>query len=109
MSENTRRHDRYAVSLELEGKALNALESARVGRASAAQRPMAQEIYGEVADISEGGLCLLTVDAANVSEPVRCVIRLPQIPAGIPTLLQVRWAQRDGLGPTYRVGLQFLV
>ncbi len=106
MSQDKRRHDRYSVSLELEGKALNALESARVSRSSST---VPQEIYGEVSDISEGGLCLLTVDAANVSEPVRCVIRVPQIPAGIPTLLQVRWARKDGLGPTYRVGLQFLV
>ncbi|RPH64325.1 MAG: PilZ domain-containing protein [Acidobacteria bacterium] len=104
MSQDKRQHDRYSVSLELEGKALNALESARVARGTAPQ-----EIYGEVADISEGGLCLLTVDAANVSEPVRCVIRVPQIPAGIPTLLQVRWTRKDGLGPAYRVGLQFLV
>ena len=104
MSQDKRRHDRYSVSLELEGKALNALESARITRST-----VPQEIYGEVSDISEGGLCLLTVDAANVSEPVRCVIRVPQIPAGIPTLLQVRWARKDGLGPTYRVGLQFLV
>ena len=92
------------MSLELEGKALNALESATVARGAAAQ-----EIFGEVFDISEGGLCLLTDDAAEVSEPVRCVIRVPQIPAGIPTLLQVRWARRDGLRPTYRVGMQFLV
>jgi hypothetical protein len=104
MSQDKRQHDRYSVSLELEGKALNALESSRVARG-----PVTQEIYGEVSDISEGGLCLLTVDAATVSEPVRCVIRMPQIPAGIPTLLQVRWTQKDGLGPTYRVGLQFLV
>jgi hypothetical protein len=105
MGQDKRQHDRYSVSLELEGKALNALESARVTRSST----VPQEIYGEVSVISEGGLCMLTVDAANVSEPVRCVIRVPQIPAGIPTLLQVRWARKDGLGPTYRVGLQFLV
>lgn len=105
MSQDKRQHDRYSVSLELAGKALNALESGRVTRGSS----VPQEIYGEVSDISEGGLCLLTDDAANVSEPVRCVIRVPQIPAGIPTLLQVRWARKDGLGPTQRVGLQFLV
>jgi hypothetical protein len=104
MNQDKRQHDRYPVSLELEGKALNAVESPRFAR-----RATPQEIHGEVSDISHGGLCLLTVDAANVSEPVRCVIRLPQVPAGIPTLLQVRWAQRDDLGPTYRVGLQFLV
>jgi hypothetical protein len=39
MSQDKRQHDRYAVSLELEGKTLNALESARIGRASASQRP----------------------------------------------------------------------
>ena len=104
MNHDKRQHDRYSVSLELEGKALNALDSARTTRSK-----VPQEISGEVSDISEGGLCLVTVDAANVSEPVRCVIRVPEIPAGIPTLLQVRWSRKDGLGPTYRVGLQFLV
>ena len=104
MRHDKREYDRYSVSLQLEGKALNALQNASVapGRGGL-------EISGEVADISEGGLCLVTGDTAEVSDPIRCVIHVPHIPAGIPTLLQVRWARRDGLGPTYRVGLQFLV
>jgi hypothetical protein len=34
---------------------------------------------------------------------------VPQLPVGIPTLLQVRWALKDGQGHTYRAGLQFMV
>ena len=105
MSHDKRQYDRYPVSLGLEGKALNALQSGRAGPGRGAF-----EISGEVADISEGGLCLLTDDdTAEVSDPIRCIIQVPHIPAGIPTLLQVRWARKDGLGPTQRVGLQFLV
>jgi hypothetical protein len=104
MSQDKRQCERYSVSLELEGKGLNALQSARAGPSRGAL-----EISGEVSDISEGGLCLLTDDTAEVSDPIRCVIRVPHIPAGIPTLLQVRWARKDGLGPAQRIGLQFLV
>jgi hypothetical protein len=104
MRYDKRQHDRFSVNLDLEGKALSAVQNS-----SAIPGRPALEISGEVADISEGGLCLLTADLAEVSDPVRCVIRVPHIPAGIPTLLQVRWARKDGLGPTYRVGLQFLV
>jgi hypothetical protein len=104
MSHDKRQYDRHPVSLGLDGKSLNELQSARVAHGRGAF-----EISGEVADISEGGLCLLTDDKPEVSDPIRCVIRVPHIPAGIPTLLQVRWARKDGLGPTQRVGLQFLV
>jgi len=38
-----------------------------------------------------------------------CWILVPELPIGIPTLLQVRWALKDGQGHAYRVGLQFLV
>jgi hypothetical protein len=45
----------------------------------------------------------------DVSSPLRCEILVPDIPIGIPTLLQIRWVRRIGDGRTHELGLQFLV
>jgi hypothetical protein len=66
-------------------------------------------IRGQVSDIGGGGICLLTRDKAEPAVAVRCEIFAPQIPVGIPTLLQVRWIHEHGDGLTFRLGLQFLV
>jgi hypothetical protein len=104
VSEDRRVHGRHHVSWKLEGKVFNGLESARV-----ASGPATQTFQGEVTDIGRGGLCLLTADPPETSESVLCVIRGPQTPAGIPTLVQVRWIRKDAAAGTHRVGLQFLV
>jgi len=36
-------------------------------------------------------------------------LRLARIPAEIPTLVQVRWAQRVESGRRYRIGLQYVI
>ena len=68
-----------------------------------------QDIRGEVCNISAGGMCLLTDDSVNVSDPFRCEILAPRMPVAIPVLLQVRWASKSSNGRTHRLGLQFLV
>jgi hypothetical protein len=62
-----------------------------------------------ITDIGGGGLGLFTEDTIEIAEPFVCWILTPGMPVPIPTLLQVRWALRDGQGYTYRLGLQFLV
>jgi c-di-GMP-binding flagellar brake protein YcgR len=69
-----------------------------------AERP----IEGTIHDIGDGGLSILIPQAVPVSDPVRCEIRLPDLPVSIPTLAQVRWVEAQSIGST-RVGLQFLI
>jgi hypothetical protein len=90
------------VSWKLEGEIIRSVPVR--GR-----RPAAQKLRGEVSDISCGGLCLVTGDLPETSDPVQCVICAPQIPSGIPTLVQIRWIRTDRHARTHRVGLQFLV
>jgi c-di-GMP-binding flagellar brake protein YcgR len=104
MRRERRVNARYPVAWELRGKSLRAIEPG-----SDDQFRSSRDLHGRVADISAGGLCLLTDDEADLAGPVRGEIVVPQLSVGIPTLLQVRWTQRDPGSQTYRVGLQFLV
>jgi hypothetical protein len=91
------------VRWKLEGRIFSGVEWVR-GRG-----PAARKLRGVVSDISGGGLCLVTGDPPETSDPVQCVICVPQIPTGIPTLVQVRWIRTDRRAKTHRVGMQFLV
>lgn len=104
MRREKRRDSRYPVTWELRGKSLRPLEPA-----SRVQVEPNRDLHGRITDVSAGGLCLLTDADANLSGPVRCEIVVPELTVGIPTLLQVRWTQRDVSNHTNRVGLQFLV
>ena len=104
MHQEKRLYRRYSVSCHLAGRALNP-----IGGGGAPRPGAAQDIHGEVSNISAGGLCLLTDDTLNVSDAFRCEILAPRMPVAIPALLQVRWASRSSDGRTYRLGLQFLV
>ena len=104
MREEKRRHHRYPITCELRGKTLTPLEGA--GDPSLAA---SRDLRGVITDIGGGGLGLFPEDTIETSDPLLCWIIGPQMPVGIPTLLQVRWALKDGQGHTYRLGLQFLV
>ena len=104
MREEKRLHRRHAVTCELRGKVLQPLES--TGGAALAD---GRDLRGVITDIGAGGLGLSSDDMIEISDPFVCQIIAPQMPVGIPTLLQVRWALKDGQGHTYRLGLQFLV
>ena len=104
MHREKRLYPRHAVTCQLSGRALNPLNRREV------PPPWAdQELYGEVSNMSTGGLCLLTDDSPNVSDPFRCEILAPQMPVAIPVLLQVRWASISSIGRNHRLGLQFLI
>lgn len=112
MHDERRAHPRYRVAYDLRGTKLK--PAAPAGIALPLTTPV---IHGEVPNIGVGGLCLLTNDIAEVTEPLRCEIRTPDMPVGIPTLLQVRWVHKLSLhellsldeGRTYLLGLQFLL
>ncbi len=104
MRRERRLHPRYLAACELTGRTLSQVQSVEGGPVSAGQ-----QIRGAVSNISAGGLCLLADKTANMSQPLRCQIRVPELPIGIPTLLHVRWARSDDGGKTYKLGLQFLL
>ena len=104
MRQERRRNHRYPVVWELKGKVLRAFEPTWD-----VPFQVSQDILGAVSNISAGGLCLLTGDEPEVASAVRCEIFVPQIPTGIPTLLQVRWVHKSSDDRTCLLGLQFLV
>jgi PilZ domain-containing protein len=59
---------------------------------------------GKVENIGVGGICLLSDRSIPLSSLVRCEIVVPGTSVTIPTLMQVRWAQKR----PNRIGLQFL-
>jgi len=68
-----------------------------------------RSIQGTVADISAGGLSLLTDRRMKLSSLIRCEIHLSNLPVAIPVLSQVRWVRKNPRGQKHRIGLQFLV
>ena len=95
-----RQHPRYSVSAELTVRILSSLFSST--RAE-------QSLEGTIHDISDGGLSILIPQAVSVPNPIRCEIRLPDLPVSIPTLAQVRWVEDSPSSGGTRVGLQFLL
>ena len=95
-----RRHPRYPVRGDLTGHILSSLFPPTESE---------QLFQGTIQDISQGGLGVLTPQAVSVSSPIRCEIRLADLPGSIPTLAQVRWVERSPSGAGARVGLHFLL
>jgi PilZ domain len=103
LRKENRLYHRYRVTCELRGRALTLLE--RAGKSPTSHR----DLRGITTDIGHGGLGLFSDDTIEVFDPFVCEIIAPQMPIGIPTLMQVRWIRKDGQGHTYRLGLQFLL
>lgn len=104
MRRERRLYQRFPVNCELTGRMLSHSHGAD-GNLATGEQP----ISGTVHDIGAGGLCLRTDNLAETSQPLRCQIIVPELPIGIPTLLQVRWLHSDDGGDTYQLGLQFLL
>jgi hypothetical protein len=64
---------------------------------------------GVTENVGRGGICVLLDEAVPQNSVVRCVLSLPDISMNIPTLMQVRWAQRINGKSKYKAGLQFLI
>ena len=101
--EERRRHHRFPVTCELRHQTPNPLERGE-------KRSFDNvNLLGVITDIGAGGIGIFSDDLIDVWDPFVCQIIVPQMRIGIPTLLQRRWALKDGQGHSYRVGLQFLV
>ena len=99
-SASQRRHLRVACSLELQGRKLAALgDLYKV-------EPL---VRGQIENISRGGVCLLSSGPIPESSLVRCEIEVSQTGVAIPSLMQVRWAEKVSTNGEYRIGLQFLL
>jgi PilZ domain len=103
LREENRLYHRYPVTCEVRGRALKPLEHAEAPARSHC------DLRGVVTDIGLGGIGVFSDDTIDVFDPFVCEIIAPEMPIGIPTLMQVRWIRTDGQGHTFRLGLQFLV
>ncbi len=100
MQRERRSQPRHQVRCQLRGLLLPSPDTRSAG---------AHAIEGRVENLSAGGLGLLTERSLTVSDLVRCELVFPQIPAAVPTLVQVRWVRQIPEGPPYLTGLQFLI
>jgi c-di-GMP-binding flagellar brake protein YcgR len=66
-------------------------------------------IRGRIQNISQGGVCLLSNRSIPDSSLLRCEIAVSGTRTAIPTLMQVRWTQRNSTSGRSKVGLQFLL
>jgi hypothetical protein len=95
-----RREHRYAVLFEFRGKKLSSLGFPKRPRGI---------VNGKVQNLSAGGLCLLTDQPIKELHLVRGELVLPNVPVGIPTLMQARWVHRATKRFRYRIGMQFVL
>ncbi len=65
-------------------------------------------VRGQIQNFSRGGLCLLSESPLQKSSVLRCEIIPDSLPAGIPTIMEVRWMASNPASPGTRVGLRFL-
>ena len=99
-SRTTKRRDsRYPISGTFEGSELPLFHG----------RKKFATFIGEVRDISDGGFCLLASDAPKEFVLLQGQLKLAQMPAQIPTLVQVRWVDRTPGGRHYRIGIQYVI
>lgn len=97
-----REHPRFLCNMELRARPPLLLGTSAQQRANAA-------FCGRIQNISQGGVCLLTDQALPSSSLLRCEIGVSGIPAAIPTLVHVRWAETTSNGNPCHIGLQFLL
>jgi hypothetical protein len=95
-----RRNRRYVVLHEFRGKKLSSL---------GVPKQLRGIVQGKIQNLSAGGLCLLTGQPIKELDVVRGELVLPDVPVGIPTLMQARWVHRATKGPRYRIGMQFVL
>ena len=85
------------------------------GRFRGSQLPLhpshreSREIEGEVKNISDGGFCVIATRAPQRSALLQGRLLFPRMPMQIPTLVQVRWAEKGPSGRNYRIGLQYVI
>jgi hypothetical protein len=75
-----------------------------------AKKTRGSAISGNIENMSQGGLCVITPRALEQSSLLRCAIAIGEAPIKIGTLAQVRWTERQKLHREKFVsGLSFLL
>ena len=72
-------------------------------------RRRSQVFEGKVKNISDGGFCVIATRAPEKGGLLQGRLVFPRVPAQIPTLVQVRWAEKVPSGRHYRIGLQYVI
>ena len=98
-SETKRQNARYLTRGDFQGSELPAF----------AARKKPGVFSGEVQDISEGGFCLVAGRRPEQSVLLQGLLSIVQMPTKVPTLVQVRWVNRQLSGRRYRIGLQYVI
>jgi hypothetical protein len=95
-----REHPRFPQVLEAHAQALLPLPPGH---------STLKEFTGRIQNVSEGGICLMTSKPLPVPCFVCCRIVMLEVPAAIPTLLQLRWTAKSGnKNPRYICGFRFV-
>jgi len=95
-SRTKRRDPRYLVKAKFEGSELRSFQAQK----------RAATLKGQVNNISDGGFCLLAPHAPRPSALLEGLLKLAEVPARIPTLVEVRWIDCLPHGNNYRIGLR---
>ena len=98
-SKERRYYPRFPLSLKAVARALASYDSPSASAISA---------RGQLRNISQGGVVLVSDRELPISGVVECRVFLPDVPVPIPTLLSVRWSKKRRSGTRYNTGLQFL-
>jgi hypothetical protein len=98
-SQDKRGYQRYLAKGSFEGSELPRLSGSEKGRS----------LQGKVADISDGGFCLITAQVPARSSLLQGRLRFTKLPAQIPTLVQVRWTKRASSRLQYKIGVQYVL
>ena len=62
---------------------------------------------GQMKNISNGGLCLVSKTKVNVNDFLRLSFKLEALPVAIPTLVEVRWVQKMS-DSFFKFGVRFV-
>jgi hypothetical protein len=74
------------------------------------EKPESGAVPARIQNISQGGVCLVTSFPAERLAVLRCEIAVGDLPMRVPTLMQVRWTQKQSESPdTYISGLEALL
>ncbi len=95
-----REHARFPQAIDVRARTMPPVRAAHA---------TPKEIQGRIQNVSQGGLCVLSTQPLPVSTFVVCEIAMPDIPASIPTLMQVRWTVKRGKEAHHYIhGLRFV-
>ena len=96
---NKRSHLRHSARASFQGIELPVLRGGKKGG----------ELRGKVEDISDGGFCIITAKVPARSSLLQGRLKFAELPAQIPTLVQVRWTKPTSTGRQYMIGLQYVL